>query len=145
MTFKGDSYTGASILATTRPLTDDTGINFGQFTKTVSIKGFNREQIERIIDEHFKGHQDPRMGERMKEKLFEGNQVYQQLVSCPLLCQLFCFLFDKDERFPEKVTEVYYRLIQCLIRKVINLIYSLHRCHIKLNILIQLFENGFNF
>ena len=65
------------------------------------------------------------MGERMKEKLFEGNQVYQQLVSCPLLCQLFCFLFDKDERFPEKVTEVYYRLIQCLIRKVIYLIYSL--------------------
>ena len=47
---------------------------------------------------------------------FLGNDAYQQLISCPLLCQLFCFLYSIDGTFPEKVTEVYYRLIECLIR-----------------------------
>ena len=107
-------FSGASILATTRPLTEDTGINRGQFTKTVSIKGFNQEQIERIIDEHFKGRLG--LGEKMKQTLFSGNKAFQQLVSCPLLCQLFCFIFEKDEKFPQKVTGVYFRLIQWLIR-----------------------------
>ena len=111
---QGNIYTGASILATTRPLTNDTMINYGQFTTKVCIKGFNRVQIERIIDEHFKNRQG--VGERMKEKLFSGNQAYQQLVSCPLLCQLFCFLFEEDKKFPEKVTEVYEELIHQLIR-----------------------------
>ena len=111
---QGNIYTGASILATTRPLTIDTMINYGQFTTKVSINGFNRPQIERIIDEHFKNRQG--VGERMKEKLFTGNQAYQQLVSCPLLCKLFCFLFDDFEKMPEKVTEVYEELIHQLIR-----------------------------
>ena len=108
-------YTGSHILATTRPLDDlQTLIFVTHFTTMVSIKGFNREQIERIIDEHFKDRQG--VGERMKEKLFDGNRAYQQLVSCPLLCQLFCLLWRQDERFPEKVTEVYYNLIHRLIR-----------------------------
>ena len=108
-------YTGSHILATTRPLDDlQTLIHVHHFTTMVSIKGFNRAQIERIIDEHFKDRQG--VGERMKEKLFDGNRAYQQLVSCPLLCQLFCLLWRQDERFPEKVTEVYYNLIHRLIR-----------------------------
>ena len=110
----GNIYTGSSILATTRPLGEDTMINHGQFSKNVSIKGFNNDQIERLIDHHFKDREG--MGDLLKQKLFGGNQAYQQLVTCPLLCQLFCLLFDKDEQIPEKVTDVYYRLIQCLIR-----------------------------
>ena len=111
---EGNKYPAASILATTRPLTEDTSINRGQFTKSVSIKGFNKDQIERIIDNHFKHRQG--MGERMKRELFSGLQVYQDLATCPLLCQLFCLLFDKDEKFPDKVTDVYYGLIVFLVR-----------------------------
>ena len=107
-------YLGSSILATTRPLTEDTGIKRNLFTKTVSIKGFNQHQIERIIDEHFIDRKG--LGDMMKETLFSGNNAYKHLLSCPLLCQLFCFLFAKDQKFPEKVTGVYYRLIQWLIR-----------------------------
>ena len=109
-------YPSASILATTRPLTEDSSIKQGQFTKSVSIKGFNQEQIERIIDHHFKDRQG--MGERMKRELFSGLQVYKELVKCPLLCQLFCLLFDKDEKFPVRVTDVYWRLIVYLVRFV---------------------------
>eukprot|EP00092_Neocalanus_flemingeri_P004160 GFUD01004475.1.p1 GENE.GFUD01004475.1~~GFUD01004475.1.p1 ORF type:complete len:1342 (+),score=251.43 GFUD01004475.1:273-4298(+) len=111
----GNVYPGASILATTRPLGEDTMINHSQFSKNVAIKGFNRDQIERLIDHYFKDREG--MGDLLKQKLFGGNQAYQQLVTCPLLCQLFCLLFDKDEQIPEKVTDVYYRLIQCLIRR----------------------------
>ena len=107
-------YFSASILATTRPLTEDSHIKQGQFTKSVSIKGFNQEQIEGIIDHHFKDRQG--MGERMKRELFSGLQVYKELVTCPLLCQLFCLLFDKDEKFPVRVTDVYWRLIVYLVR-----------------------------
>ena len=111
---EGHKYPTASILATTRPLTEDTSIKHGQFTKSVCIKGFNQDQIERIIDYHFKDREG--MADRMKRELFTGLQVYQDLVTCPLLCQLFCLLFDKDEKFPEKVTDVYYRLIGYLVR-----------------------------
>ena len=88
------------------------------------IKGFNQEQIERIIDHHFKDRQG--MGDRMKRELFSGLQVYKELVTCPLLCQLFCLLFDKDEKFPVRVTDVYWRLIVYLVRFVFT---ALH-CYI---------------
>ena len=112
---EGKKYTSASILATTRPLTEHiTLIEQGKFTKLVCIKGFNKDQIEQVIDYHFKDREG--MADRMKRELFTGLQVYQDLVTCPLLCQLFCLLFDKDEKFPEKVTDVYYRLIGYLVR-----------------------------
>ena len=111
-------YPSASILATTRPLTEDTNIKLGQFTSSVCIKGFNQDQIEGIIDHHFKDRQG--MGDRMKRELFSGLQVYRDLVTCPLLCQLFCLLFDKDEKFPEKVTDVYYRLISLIVRSALS-------------------------
>ena len=115
---EGKKYPSASILATTRPLTEDTNIKLGQFTSSVCIKGFNQDQIEGIIDHHFKDRQG--MGDRMKRELFSGLQVYRDLVTCPLLCQLFCLLFDKDEKFPEKVTDVYYRLISLIVRSVLS-------------------------
>ena len=114
-------YPTASILATTRPLTEDSSIKQGQFTKSVSIKGFNQDQIERIIDHHFKDRQG--MGDRMKRELLSGLQVYKDLVTCPLLCQLFCLLFDKDEKFPVRVTDVYWRLIVYLVRFVFTALY----------------------
>ena len=112
------NYGGSSILATTRPLlSDDTLITLRQFTKRVSIKGFNRDQIEMIIDNYFEERAG--MSDKMKSKLFDsGNEAYLQLISCPLLCQLFCYLFDNDETFPEKATGVYLKLIECLIRLV---------------------------
>ena len=109
------NYGGSSILATTRPLSDDTLITVRQFTKRVSIKGFNRDQIEMIIDNYFEERAG--MSDKMKSKLFgNGNEAYLQLISCPLLCQLFCLLFEYDETFPEKATGVYLKLIECLIR-----------------------------
>merc|ERR1711892_1214723 len=82
----GKTYAGASILATTRPLGKDTMIHHCQFSKNVSIKGFNKEQIEKLIDHHFKEREG--MGDKLKQMLFAGDKGYQKLVSCPLLCQL---------------------------------------------------------
>ena len=103
------------MLATSRPInSNQSKIHLNKFTKVVAIKGFNRERIERLVGDHFKNRKG--LAEQLLQLLF-SHQAYQSLVTCPLLCQLFCFIFGQDEKLSEKVTEVYYRLIQNLIRQ----------------------------
>jgi hypothetical protein len=110
----GRRFPGASVLATSRPLTAGSAIKPHSFSRTVAIRGLNRDRIERLIENHFRNRKG--MAEKLKRMLF-AHQAYQSLVSCPLLCQLFCYIFGQDEQLSEKVTDVYYRLIQNLIRK----------------------------
>ena len=110
----GRKFNGSSILATSRPLDmGSTSIHLHKFSKTVAIKGFNRERIEELVKDYFKNRKG--MADKLVKVLF-SSQAYQSLVTCPLLCQLFCYIFGQDEQLSEKVTDVYYRLILNLIR-----------------------------
>ena len=110
----GRKFNGASILATSRPLNSSSSVQVFKFSKIVAIKGFNKDNIDMMIEDYFKNRKG--MAEKLKRVLFT-HQAYQNLVTCPLLCQLFCFIFGQDEELSEKVTDVYYRLIQNLIRR----------------------------
>ena len=111
----GICFSGAQVLATSRPFnSSQSKIHLNKFTKVVAIKGFNRERIQRLVEDHFKNRKG--LAEQLLQLLF-SHQAYQSLVTCPLLCQLFCYIFGQDEKLSEKVTEVYYRLIQNLIRQ----------------------------
>ena len=111
----GLCFSGAQVLATSRPLSSSrSAIHVHKFTKVVAIKGFNRERIQHLVEDHFKNRKG--LADRLLHLLFE-HQAYQSLVACPLLCKLFCYIFGQDEELSEKVTEVYYRLIQNLIRQ----------------------------
>ena len=107
-------YSGASVLATSRPLNSSSSPIRLHFTKTVALRGFNKERIRRHIELYFKGRKG--MAERLQNTLF-GHQAYQNLVTCPLLCQLFCYIFNQKDQLSDKVTDVYYSLIQSLIRQ----------------------------
>ena len=108
-------FSGSQVLATSRPFnSSENKIHINKFTKVVAIKGFNRERIQQLVEDHFKNRKG--LADRLLQ-LLNGHQAYQSLVTCPLLCQLFCYIFGQDEKLSKKVTEVYYRLIQNLIRQ----------------------------
>ena len=104
---------GASIIGTTRPRTDDSKIDFHQFTRCFYINELNQSQIEKFIYTYFE--EERGMAEEMKKKLFI-NDAFMNLVSCPLICNIFCKIMQNNGTFPEKVTGVYFRLVECLIR-----------------------------
>ena len=81
------------MLATSRPFNSNQGkIHLNKFTKVVAIKGFNRERIQRLVEDHFKNRKG--LAEQLLQLLFD-HQAYQSLVTCPLLCQLFCYIFGQ--------------------------------------------------
>jgi tetratricopeptide (TPR) repeat protein len=91
--------------------------NFNRFID-VEIANFDKQQINRFVDNWFKSHDRTEWGHKCWERLSSDNhKATLEIAQTPLLLTLICILFLKRGEFPNKLSTLYAGAVWTLLEE----------------------------